>query len=64
MTYLVERLAELRRHLDHPREIRNVLVHDYVGLDLDRVVEALDSLAPVERYFAIVHGMASEALPG
>jgi uncharacterized protein YutE (UPF0331/DUF86 family) len=137
MTYLVERLAELRRHLDHLREIhprvsgreslerdlslhndvlfslltvcqlviniagelsarrgdrfedytqairnlardlrfesglvrrleplpgfRNVLVHDYVGLDLDRVVEALDALAPVEQFYAIVHGLASEA---
>ncbi len=136
MTYLVERLAELRRHLDHLREIRprvtarealendlslhndvlfslltvcqlvidiagdlsaargdrfedytqavrnlardprfaptlvraleplpgfrNVLVHDYVGLDLDRVVEALDSLAPVEAFFAVVHAMASQ----
>ena len=130
MTYLVERLAELRRHLDHLREIRprvssraalerdlslhndvlfsllticqlvidvagelsarrgdrfedyteavrnlgrddrfapelvaelerlpgfrNVVIHEYVGLDLDRVVEALDRLAPIERFFEIV----------
>ncbi len=39
---------------------RNVLVHDYVGLDLDRVVEALGSLEPVERFYAIVHRIASE----
>lgn len=38
---------------------RNVLVHDYVGLDLDRVVEALDSLDPVERFYKVVHGIAS-----
>jgi uncharacterized protein YutE (UPF0331/DUF86 family) len=139
MTYLVERLAELRRHLDHLREIRprvlgreslerdlslhndvlfslltvcqlvidvagdlsaargdrfedytqalrnlardprfapdlvrqleplpgfrNVLVHDYVGLDLDRVVEALDTLAPVEASFATVHALAHESGP-
>jgi uncharacterized protein YutE (UPF0331/DUF86 family) len=139
MTYLVERLAELRRHLDHLREIRprvlgreslerdmslhndvlfslltvcqlvidiagdlssargdrfedytqavrnlardarfepdlvrqleplpgfrNVLVHDYVGLDLDRVVEALDTLAPVEAFYAIVHEMARDSGP-
>jgi uncharacterized protein YutE (UPF0331/DUF86 family) len=130
MTYLVERLAELRRHLDHLREIRprvsgraalerdlslhndvlfsllticqlvidvagelsarrgdrfedyreavrnlcrderfspqlvaelerlpgfrNVIVHEYVGLDLDRVVEALDRLDPIERFLEIV----------
>ncbi|MEX1310626.1 MAG: DUF86 domain-containing protein [Candidatus Sulfomarinibacteraceae bacterium] len=40
---------------------RNVLVHDYVGLDLDRVVEAMHSLEPVERFYAVVHRIASEA---
>lgn len=130
MTYLVERLAELRRHLDHLRELRprvegreslerdlslhndvlfslfticqlvidiaselssrrgdrfedytdavrnlakddrfpvqlvrqlerlpgfrNVLVHDYVGLDMTRVVQALGELDPIEEFFAIV----------
>jgi uncharacterized protein YutE (UPF0331/DUF86 family) len=136
MTYLVERLAELRRHLDHLREIRprvtgrealerdlslhndvlfslltvcqlvidlagdlaarrgdrfedyteavrslardarfspelvrklerlpgfrNVVVHEYVALDLDRVVEALDDLAPVEDFLEAVRAMAAE----
>jgi uncharacterized protein YutE (UPF0331/DUF86 family) len=135
MTYLVERLAELRRHLDHLRAIRprvigpeslerdltlhndvlfsllticqlvidvaselsarrgdrfedyteavrnlakdprfpaevvdklerlpgfrNVLVHDYVSLEMRRVMDALDDLEPVERFFAIV-----STLPG
>ena len=130
MTFLVERLAELRRHLDHLRRIRprvegpesldqdlslhndvlfslltlcqlvidvagelsarrgerfedyteavrnlardsrfdsalvaklerlpgfrNVVVHDYVALDLQRVVEALDDLDPIERFAEIV----------
>jgi uncharacterized protein YutE (UPF0331/DUF86 family) len=130
MTYLVERLAELRRHLDHLRDLRprvtgpdvlerdlslhndvlfslltlcqlvidiagelsarrgerfedyteavrnlardarfpaqlveelerlpgfrNVLIHEYVMLDMDRVVEALDTLEPVERFMEIV----------
>jgi uncharacterized protein YutE (UPF0331/DUF86 family) len=130
MTYLVERLAELRRHLDHLRQIRprisgpeslrrdlslhndvlfslltvsqlvidiagelaarrgerfeddteavrslagdesfpielvhklerlpgfrNVLVHEYVALDMARVVEALDDLAPLESFAEIV----------
>jgi uncharacterized protein YutE (UPF0331/DUF86 family) len=130
MTYLVERLAELRRHLDHLRDIaprvrdrgslerdlslhndvlfsllmvaqlvidlagelsarrgdrfedyteairnlardarfpdelvhelervpgfRNVVIHEYVALDLDRVVEALHRLEPIDRFVAIV----------
>ena len=130
MTFIVERLAELRRHLDHLREIRprvvdraalerdlslhndvifsllmvaqlvidiagelsarrgdrfedyteavrnlakdtrfppdvttaleplpgfrNVLLHQYVALDLDRVIEALDRLQPVEQFVQIV----------
>lgn len=135
MTYLVERLAELRKHLDHLRTLqpkivdgtdlerdlsvhndvlfslltvcqlvidiagelsarrgdrfedyttavrnlaadprfdpdlvralaplpgfRNVLVHDYVGLDMDRVVEALHTLEPVERFFETAVEIAS-----
>jgi len=33
----------------------------YVALDLDRVVEALDSLDPIERFYAVVHSILSEA---
>ena len=130
MTYIVERLAELRRHLDHLRALRprvtgrdalerdlslhndvlfslltvcqlvidiageissrrgerfddytgavrnlardarfppelvakleplpgfrNVLIHEYVALDMERVIEALDGLAPVERFAEVV----------
>jgi len=130
MTYLVERLAELRRHVDHLRELaprvtsrvsierdlslhndvlfsllmvaqlvidiagelsarrgerfedyteairnlareprfpedlvqqleripgfRNIVIHEYVALDLDRVVEALHALEPVIRFIEIV----------
>ncbi|MDH4066924.1 MAG: DUF86 domain-containing protein [Acidobacteriota bacterium] len=130
MTFLVERLAELRRHLDHlrairprvpdryaleqdlslhndvlfsllmvsqlvidiagelsarrgdrfedyteavrnlakdpqfPRDVvdalgrvpgfRNVVIHEYVALDLDRVVAALGELEPIERFLEIV----------
>jgi uncharacterized protein YutE (UPF0331/DUF86 family) len=133
VTYLVERLAELRRHLDHLRELRprvvdaaalrrdlslhndvlfslltvcqlvidlagelssrhglrfesytesvrnlgaipdfppglaaelerlpgfrNILIHEYVSLDLERAVEALDRLAPVERFAELVRQM-------
>ena len=50
---------ELVRQLEPLPGIRNVLVHDCVGLDLDRVIEALDSLALVEAFFAVVHTIAS-----
>lgn len=36
---------------------RNVLVHEYVALDMERVVEALDDLEPVEELLAIVREM-------
>ena len=135
MTYLVERLVELRRHLDHLRELRprvagpesllrdlslhndvlfsllsvcqlvidiagelsarrgdrfedytevvrnlarderfppplvrelerlpgfrNVLIHEYVALDMRRVVEALDRLDPIEQFVEVVRQIAS-----
>ncbi len=34
--------------------LRNVLIHEYVGLDMDRVVEALDNLNP-DRVFCGAH---------
>ena len=136
MTYLVERLAELRRHLDHLRQLRprvpareglerdlslrndvlfslltvcqlvidiagelsarrgqrfedytqavrnlaadprfppdivrelerlpgfrNVLIREYVALDMDRVLEALDRLDPIDRFADIVARLESE----
>ena len=46
--------ADLVRELERLPGFRNVLVHEYVALDLDRVVEAMDRLAPVERFLEIV----------
>lgn len=43
---------------------RNVVVHEYVALDLRRVVEALDGLAPVKRFAAIVGSLETEAGTG
>lgn len=45
---------DLVRKLERLPGFRNVIVHEYVALDLDRVVEALDELEPVERFSAIV----------
>jgi uncharacterized protein YutE (UPF0331/DUF86 family) len=43
---------------------RNVLVHEYVALDLERVVEALDRLDPVEDFVRIVARIVEEAGSG
>lgn len=74
MSRLVERLAELRRHVEHlhglrPRVkvrqllplpgFRNVLIHEYVNLDFDRVIMALDHLQPVEDFAEAAHRFAS-----
>jgi uncharacterized protein YutE (UPF0331/DUF86 family) len=40
---------------------RNVVIHEYVALDLDRVVDALNRLAPIERFAEIVRRMESGA---
>jgi uncharacterized protein YutE (UPF0331/DUF86 family) len=54
--------AELVHELERLPGFRNVLVHDYVGLDLERVIEALDRLDPVERFAGIVRDI--ETGPG
>jgi uncharacterized protein YutE (UPF0331/DUF86 family) len=56
--------ADLVRGLEPLPGFRNVLVHDYVGLDLDRVVDALDNLEPVERFYEVMHGIAVEPTAG
>lgn len=38
---------------------RNVVVHDYVALDMERVVEALDRLQPVEDFAEAVRRLES-----
>ncbi len=54
MTYVIERLAE------RLSGFRNVIIHEYVALDMARVVAALDDLEPVERFFEIVRRRAEE----
>ena len=53
--------AELIGKLERLPGFRNVLVHEYVALDLDRVVEALDELEPIKRFSRIVRDMIEEA---
>jgi len=55
---------DLVRQLERLPGFRNVLVHEYVALDLRRAVEALDELEPVERFLEIVRRLESEPPPG
>lgn len=52
---------ELIRSLERLPGFRNVVIHEYVALDMDRVVEALNDLEPVERFLQIVRHMLSES---
>ncbi len=46
--------ADLVQELERVPGFRNVVIHEYVTLDLDRVVEALRRLDPIDRFIAIV----------
>lgn len=46
--------ADLVAELERLPGFRNVVIHEYVALDLDRVVEALDRLEPIEQFFETV----------
>lgn len=45
---------DLVRALEPLPGFRNVLIHEYVALDLQRAVEAMEGLAPVEQFLEIV----------
>jgi uncharacterized protein YutE (UPF0331/DUF86 family) len=62
LAQLPEFPPELVRQLERLPGFRNVLVHEYVALDLGRAIEALDQLAPVAAFAEIVRRM--EAGPG
>jgi uncharacterized protein YutE (UPF0331/DUF86 family) len=49
----------LVRRLERLPGFRNVLVHEYVALDMQRVVEALDDLAPIDEFAEIVRRLAA-----
>lgn len=53
--------TQLVDHLSQLPGFRNVLVYEYVALDLDRVIEALRSLEPIEEFLNIVRGIVSES---
>lgn len=49
--------AELIQKLERLPGFRNVVIHEYVALDLDRVVEALGELEPIEQFLEIVRAL-------
>jgi len=49
--------VELVRKLERLPGFRNVVIHEYVARDLDRVIEALDELEPIEQFLEIVRGL-------
>ena len=51
---------ELVRKLERLPGFRNIVVHEYVALDMARVVEALDELEPIEHFLQIVRRLLSE----
>jgi uncharacterized protein YutE (UPF0331/DUF86 family) len=58
------RFSPLRTDLAVLPGFRDVLVHEYVTLDLDRVVQALDGLAPIESFLRLAGEVAREDLEG
>lgn len=48
---------DLVAELERLPGFRNVLVHEYLELDLARAVEALDRLEPIERFVRVVRDL-------
>ena len=51
--------SDLVQELERLPGFRNVLIHDYVALDMNRVMEVLAQLEPIERFLEIVGQMES-----
>ena len=49
--------AALVKSLEPLAGFRNVIAHDYVSLDLDRVIDALNSLEPIHAFAELVRGL-------
>lgn len=52
--------AQLVRELERLPGFRDVIVHEYVALDMDRVIGALDELAPIDEFANIVGRLLAE----
>jgi uncharacterized protein YutE (UPF0331/DUF86 family) len=52
---------DMVRELERLPGFRNILIHEYVALDMARVVEAMDKLEPVEKFLEIVRQLVEES---
>ena len=52
--------AALVRELERLPGFRNMLIHEYVNLDMDRVLDALARLEPLEEFLRIVGTLEGE----
>lgn len=52
---------ELVLELERLPGFRNVVIHEYVVLSLDRVVEALDRLEPVDRFLEVARAIVASS---
>ena len=55
---------DLVKELERLPGFRNVLIHEYVALDLERVVQALGRLDPIEQFINAVGEIEKSADPG
>ena len=53
--------ADLVRQLERLPGFRNILVHEYVALDMQRVVEAMEQLEPIRTFLRIVATLEAES---
>jgi uncharacterized protein YutE (UPF0331/DUF86 family) len=53
--------ADLVQELERVPGFRNVVIHEYVALDLNRVVDALRRLDPIDRFIAIVRDIEASS---
>jgi uncharacterized protein YutE (UPF0331/DUF86 family) len=53
--------ADLVRQLERLPGFRNILVHEYVALDMQRVVEAMEQLEPIRTFLKIVAALEAES---
>lgn len=49
--------GELTGRLERLAGFRNIVVHEYVGVDYSKVIQALDELDPIAEFVAIVRKM-------
>jgi uncharacterized protein YutE (UPF0331/DUF86 family) len=61
LTAFPEFSPSMIRELEKLPAFRNVLVHEYVALDFNKVVEALNRLEPLEEFVKIVSRMSADS---